>query len=192
VNAQASGRAFLGLIRYVKDHGGGAPTLARVIEGAGPAARDTFAKPIRIMSWYPYAAFSGFLGSLERHLGKSDPAFCRHLGAAAGTRDLGTVFRIYRALASPERLIRACGKVWPSYYRDAGRMEAVAWEPDYTVLRIYDFPEMDPRHCRLMEGWMISTMLNIGCRVNDDGMERQCMRAGAPYHEFTCSWTRVG
>ena len=187
--AQVSGRAFLGLIRHVKDERG-ADVLKRIIDGAGAPARESFARPIRIMSWYPYAAFTAFLGSLEQQLGKGDAAFGRKLGAAAGTRDLGTVFRIYSALASAERLIRACSKVWPSYYRDAGRMEAIAWDPERTVLRIYDFKEMDPRHCRLMEGWMISTMENIGFRVSEDAMESACTSRGAPHHEFVCSWQK--
>ncbi len=189
--AEASGRAFLGLIRYIKDEYG-ADALQSVIAAGGPTVAPVFAQPIRIMAWYPYTAFGGFLRAIERGVGGGDAGFCRRLGAVAGTRDLGTIFRIYRALASPERLIRACDKVWPSYYRGAGRMEAVTWSPDDTTLRIYDFPDMVPSHCRLMEGWMVSTMRNIGVRVGDDAMETACVARGATYHEFRCSWRKGG
>jgi hypothetical protein len=186
---EASGRAFRGLIRHVKDQYG-AEVLAEIIGGSGRLAQGAFATPIRNMAWYPYGAYSGFLSALDKRLGKGDGQLCRTVGAAAGKRDLGAIFKIYVILASAERLIRSCAKIWESYYRNAGRMEAIAWRPESTVLRIFDFPQMHPSHCQLMAGWMISTMETIGCRVNRDAQETQCMSRGGPYHEFSCSWTK--
>ena len=190
MRAQASGRAFLGILKHIKSTRGVQALDSAVAEG-NDACRAAFAHPIRVMNWYPYPAFVGFLHGLERTLGKAEQySFCRELGDVAGIRDLGSVLRVYRTLSSPERLIRACDKVWSSYYRYAGRMEAVAWAPDDTTLRIYDFADMDPAHCRLMEGWMISTMRSIGFYVNNDAFERKCMSTGDPYHEFHCTWTK--
>ena len=187
---QVSGRAFLGLIRYIKDSRGAA-MLANVIQEAGDAARSVFGAPIRVTAWHPYDAFTAFLVAADKRLGRGDPRFCRELGDAAGRRDLNSIFRVYVALASAERLIRSCEKLWTSYYRNAGRMEAIRWRPDDTVLRIYDFSSMHPAHCRLMEGWMIATMAAIGFRVNDDALESECTSRGGPYHEFRCTWTRA-
>jgi hypothetical protein len=184
-----SGRAFLGLIRHVKDERG-ATALDAIVHAAGPATRAVFAQPISVLAWHPYEAFTGFLISVDRTLGRGDHAYCRVLGSAAGKRDLGTILRVYVALASAERLIRSCGKVWPSYYRNAGTMEAVAWEPTRTILRIRDFPTMHPTHCKLMEGWMASTMETIGFRVGPGAAETQCTSRGGPYHEFSCTWSR--
>jgi hypothetical protein len=190
MEAEASGRAFLGLVKYVKSTRG-ADTLAAVIAAGNEQTRTVFDRPIRVMNWYPYAAFVGFLRGLEHALRKAgDHSVCRELGDVAGMRDLGTVLKVYRTLSSPERLIRACDRVWLSYYRRAGRMEAIAWTPDNTTLRIYDFPDMDPMHCRLMEGWMIATMRSIGFYVNNDAFERKCMSTGDPYHEFHCTWQK--
>jgi len=190
MGAEVNGRAFLGLLKYIKSTRG-PDTLAAVIAAGNAESRAAFAQPIRMMGWYPYAAFVGFLHGLERALGRTGQhSLCRELGEVAGTRDLGTVFRVYRTLASPERLIRACDKVWSSYYRQAGRMEAITWDPQDTTLRVYDFVDMDPAHCRLMEGWMIATMRSIGCYVNNDAFERKCMSTGDPYHEFFCTWEK--
>ena len=190
MGAEASGRAFLGILKYVKSSRG-PDALASVIASGNDPCRQAFAHPIRMMTWYPYDAFVGFLNGLERALGRAGQhSFCRELGDVAGVRDLGTVFKVYRTLSSPERLIRSCSKVWSSYYRHAGRMEAVTWEPSDTTVRIYDFPEMAPTHCRLMEGWMISTMRSIGFYVNDDAFEKKCMSTGGPYHEFHCTWQK--
>jgi hypothetical protein len=189
MGAEVSGRAFLGLLQHVRDtHGPDA--LTRLLQAAGAPTQQVFAERIGKLSWYPYPAFTGFLEAAERTLPPPQPkgaAF--QLGAAAGKRDLGTVLRIYVAVASAERLIRACRLVWPSYYRNAGSMEAVRWEPDDTALRILDFPAMHRLHCRMMEGWMIATMESLGFVVAD-ARQIAFMGQGAPHHEFRCTWTR--
>jgi hypothetical protein len=187
--AQVSGRAFLGLIRIISEQRGKS-LLQQAIDASGEAARPVFAERVRILSWHPYAAYVAFLTAIDRTMGTPDGAYCRKLGTEAGKRDLGTVLRVLSVLASPERLIRSSRRVWESYYRDAGRMEAAAWEPENTVLRILDFPEMHPSHCRLMEGWMMSTMATIGCVVGEQAMERLCPSRGGPHHEFFCTWSR--
>jgi hypothetical protein len=190
MGAEVNGRAFLGLVKHVKSTRG-PETLAAAVASSNDACRTVFERPLRMMGWYPYVAFVGFLHGIEKALGRTGQhSYCRELGDAAGVRDLGSVLRVYRTLSSPERLIRACEKVWPSYYRNAGRMEAVTWAPEDTTLRIYDFPEMDPAHCRLMEGWMVATMRSIGFYVNNDAFEQKCMSNGDPYHEFRCTWQK--
>jgi hypothetical protein len=184
-----SGRAFLGLVGSIKQRSG-EEVLRRIVGDAGAETAAVFAQPISKLSWQSYASFVGFLKAADRILGKGDLATARTLGAEAGKRDLGTILRVYVALASAERLIRSCGSVWASYYRNAGRMEAVRWEPEDTVLRIYDFPTMAPVHCRLMEGWMISTMETLGFTVSAGARERACTSRGADVHEFSCRWLR--
>ena len=184
-----SGRAFLGLVKSIKRRGGD-DLLKRVVDGAAPEARAVLARPIPKLTWQPYGAFISFLEAAERTVGGSDRSFARVLGAEAGKMDLGTVLKVYVALSSAERLIRSCSTVWASYYRGAGRMEAVSWDPDETVLRIYDFDAMAPVHCRLMEGWMTSAMETLGFTVRDDAHERTCPSRGGAVHEFWCCWRR--
>jgi hypothetical protein len=184
-----SGRAFLGLISSIKQHGSG-DLLDVIVRDAGDETAAVFAQPIPKLSWQSYASFVAFLKAADRILGKGDLAMARTLGAEAGKRDLGTVLRVYVALSSAERLIRSCSSVWAGYYRNAGRMEAIRWEPEDTVLRIYDFPAMAPVHCRLMEGWMISTMETLGFSVSDGARERSCPTRGGEFHEFSCKWRR--
>ncbi len=169
----------------------GSDSLAAIIEQGGPELGRVFGERISKLGWYPYAALSGFLIAAERTLPASERGAAFDLGVAAGKRDLGTVLKIYVALASAERLIRSCKLVWRNYYKHAGRMEAVEWQPESTVLRILEFPEMHRLHCRLMEGWMIATMESLGFRVNDDACQSAFMGDGDPYHEFRCSWRRA-
>jgi hypothetical protein len=162
--------------------------LRDVVTQSDPRTVEVFSRPIRVMSWYPYDAYTSFLTSIDRQFGSGDLSYCRVLGEHAGSRDLGTIFRIFVALSSPERLIRSCSKVWASYHRNAGSMQAISWEPNETVLRIEQFAKMHPSHCRLMEGWMIQTMRTIGCDVLPGCSERSCTSLGGAYHEFACQW----
>jgi len=189
--ANVTGAAFLGLIRHVKDSAG-AEVLADIVASAGPSTGNVFASPIRIRAWYPYSAYTAFLTSIDAKLGQSDLAYCRSLGEFAGTRDLGTIFKIYVAISSPERLIRSCTKVWSSYHKNAGEMRALAWAPEETILRIDGFPAMHKGHCLLMEGWMLRTMDTIGCRVLPGARETTCMSNGGAFHEFRCQWESTG
>jgi hypothetical protein len=188
MGAEVSGRAFLGLLQHVRDTHG-SDGLEKLLATATPATRQVFGERISKLRWYPYPAFAGFLEGAERTLPQQPKGASWQLGAAAGRRDLGSVLRIYVAIASPERLIRACRIVWPSYYRNAGSMEAVRWEPEDTLLRIIDFPEMHRLHCRMMEGWMVATMESLGFVVAN-ARQSAFMTQGAPYHEFRCTWTR--
>lgn len=186
---EVSGRAFLGIIRHIKETHG-TEALQRAVNGSGEETARIFQNRILHAHWYPYSTYSAFLSSLAREFGEGDPDYGRKLGANSGVRDVNTVFRVYLALASPERLIRGCTKVWASYYRNAGTMEAISWAPTGTTLRITGFPEMARLHCELMEGWMIATMDALGLVVSADGRETRCTSRGDPFHEFSCTWTR--
>lgn len=187
---QTRGRAYLGPLRHLRERYGDA-AVARVREEAGPALSAVLEQRIRQASWYPYAPYVELIRIIDRVHGDGDLAYCRELGDWAGQLDLGSMFRIYATLADPERLISASRLVWPQYYKNAGKMRAVSTHPSDTRLRISEFPEMDPAHCKLMEGWMIATMAQIGCRVNPGAKETACTSRGDAHHEFWCTWERA-
>lgn len=179
--------AFLGLIRFVKSTYG-ADRLAELIDHAPTATQLACSERLRSLGWYPYEGFAGFLEAADATFGTGDLAFCRQLGHESAKLDLESTFGDFRANASTENLIRGCTLVWSTYYRDAGRMDAISWQPDRTILRITDFQDMHPGHCRLMEGWMIQAMATIGATVHDDASETRCMSRGDDCHEFSCTW----
>ena len=187
--ARARGRALLGPLRHVKQlHGKGG--LDRLVAAAPPVLAPVLREKISQSAWYPYEAYAALLRIIDRQLGVGDLAYCRKLGEWAGREDLGSMFKIYAMLASPERLIRSCKLVWPQYY-DLGAMSALDASPDSTRLIITDARAMDAAHCRLMEGWMLGTMAQIGCLVHDGAREVSCTSRGGPYHEFACTWDRA-
>lgn len=185
--ARIRGMAFLGAARHVR-HDYGVDVLDRIVEDAGPATQKTFAKRIDGLGLHPYESFVGLLTSLDRHLGSGDLEYCKKFGDLAARIDLATIFKGYKIRPSPEQMIRACMPIWAMYTDGCGTMDAIETLPERTLLRITDFPEMAPAHCRLMEGWMIAAMDAIGVEVLPGATETVCMSRGGPYHEFTCRW----
>ena len=182
-----SGRALLGLLAFAKERGG-KQAIDEVVGFLGPTSRAVLSERVQALQYYPYATYIDLLHALERRYAKPKDGFFRRVGASAGERDLGTMFKVYVALASPERLIRSCTRVWSSYYRNAGTMTAIAWEERDTRLRIDGFAAMDRAHCELMEGWMLATMKQIGVVVGPNARETACTAWGGAYHEFACTW----
>jgi hypothetical protein len=185
--ARVRGMAFLGAARFVK-HTYGEATLAKIIESAPPPTRKTFAARINGLSLEPYGSWVGLLHTVDRHLGNGDLQFCRTLGDLAARYDLQTIFQGYAIRPLPEEMIRACTPIWGMYTDGAGTMVAIDTRPERTVLRISGFPEMDPAHCRLMEGWMIAAMDVVGARILPGARETECESLRGRYHEFTCQW----
>jgi hypothetical protein len=188
MEACVSGRAFLGLISLIKEQEG-PQAIEKIIAQSGKLLSSIFSERIRVLSWHPYEPYVEFLCILDRTLGKGDYAFCRQLGKLAGKHDLVSIFKVFTTLASPERFVRNAKKFWDSYFRDAGRLEGISWEPDNTVFRVYDFPRMHPAHCALDEGWFIGSFSAMGFEVHGEKLEVECTHRGGPYHEFLITWS---
>lgn len=188
MGAEARGTAFLGILKHVRVTLG-PNAVSRAIAVAPAATRDVLAKRVLKLRWYPYEAYAGFLGALEQEFAAGNEDYCRELGAVAAERDLSTIYKIFRLLYGPQRLIQSCTRVWAQYYRNAGRMTALSCEPHDTRLRIEGFAEMAPAHCKLMEGWMIGAMGVLGVRVGPDARETACSSRGDTHHEFSCTWS---
>jgi hypothetical protein len=186
---EVSGRAFLGPIKHLRSHYG-QDAITRLQMTASPALKSLLATRIRGTQWFAYALFAEFLECAQRELAPGDAHFHRDLGDAAGRLDITGIFKVYAAISSPERLIRACAKIWPSYYRNTGEMEALTWAPENTSVCISDFKEMSPHHCLLMEGWMLRVLQEIGIQVDPGGRETECMNTGGTHHLFSCTWKK--
>jgi len=89
-----------------------------------------------------------------------------------------------------EDMIKSANMVWPGYYRNAGTMQVISSKPENTVIHILDFPEMDPAHCRLMEGWISSAVIVLGGKLIQPAKEVECMSRGGPYHEFVLGYSK--
>lgn len=164
--------------------------MDKVLDLTTPETQKVFSEQIWKLNWYPYETFASFLRATDKTLGEGDTLFCRRIGAMSSERDLRSVLNVYKKFGDPKLLITACTVIWQKYYRNAGSIDAISYDPDNTVLQITDFPKMDPCHCRLMEGWMSHSMELIGMQMITM-TEIKCMSVGDLIHEFVCKWRHV-
>ena len=184
-SASVKGFALRGLLRSIKDNGWSIP---EVIASVPAAERAAFAKGIVVSAWYPYAAFVALVRTLDGLHGEGpDFALCRRLGRESAARDLGTTFRIISAMASVDFLLKR-GQVFWEKYCDRGRMVLEAPSALRFVARMEAFPEVDPAHCRLIEGWLEGLGEALGA-VEMTCRQARCVNRGDPFCEYLGQWT---
>jgi hypothetical protein len=182
MDAEVSGKAFLGVIAYVKGMYG-QKELNEIVAKSGAVTEQVFSEKIEMLKWYPYEAFAQLLETMQARFGNGDPNYCRILGTLAGGKDLASTFAVYQSKKNPERFARSCGFIWSAYYRNAGEMVCVSYSHQKAVVRINNFPHMNINHCRVMEGWINVTLTTLGFKVKNY-QETQCMCLGGSCHEF--------
>ena len=186
---ETSGWLFLGLIRFVKSAMSEQHLKNLIATVPEETQQRVFAEIIRPVTWYLYEDFAASLRALDAIAGHDNGKTIKLLGIDGGKRMLDTIFSVYRSMSNPERFARSAPSTWSRMFRHAGHMEPIAWEPQNTVWRIIDFPEMDPLHCLLHRGWLKGVLENMGCALQKYPMETKCTSKGNPYHEFVCRWT---
>lgn len=180
--ANVKGFAIRGLLKYIKN-ARGSGSIAEILTQLPEEDRKHFVQPINASLWYPYSVFIHLLRAIDAKLGDGDFALCRHIGYVTAERDVQGIFKIIAAISSFRSVVGRSAGFWNRYY-DSGRYEVVDASETHATVRIHDFPDVDPAHCILMEGWFESTARLSG-EKNFRVRHTQCVRRGAQYCEFT-------
>jgi hypothetical protein len=146
--AEAKGFAIRGLLRFIKESGypGGIPAVLSVLP---PEDQVHFKNPINASAWYPYSVFAHLLHAIDQKLGKGVE---KRIGEASAAADIQGVFKIISAIAGFSTLLPRARLFWPRYF-SPGKLVALQEKGRADRLQIQDFPEMDPLHCVVLEGW---------------------------------------
>jgi len=182
------GVAFLGIFKYLKTRPEGEALLAKVLAALSPEAGQVCRKKVIAVVDYPYPIYVNLLRAVDQVFGRGDLRICRELGVFAAIRDIETVYTLFKRRAQPEALFRDGPVVWKSYYPNAGAYVTIDAHPDHSLIRIVNFPQMDPAHCRLMDGWMSQALVSAGGRWIEEVHEVLCSSRGDPYHEYVGRW----
>jgi len=182
------GAALLGFLKYIKGKPNGEELLKKVIDAMPPELAPSCRQRVVAVAEYPYALFVAFIRAADKTLGRGDLSICKELGKATALRDIESVGQLFQREPRIEDLYRSGDVYWKSYHLNSGSWKVEDTNPEQTVMRIYDFPEMDPAHCRLMEGWMTQAMISCGVLMSGEVREVKCMSQGDPYHEFIARW----
>jgi hypothetical protein len=181
--ARIKGFALRGLLKSIKEDGG---SIATVLDCLPAAARAEFERPVVSSAWYPYAAFVALVRAIDAVHGRGDLAQARVLGRAAAARDLGGTFRIITAIASPRLLIERGHMFWPKYC-DTGTLSLDASRDRFFHARLAGFPEIDPAHCLLIEGWLEGLGDALGA-IGMSSRHVRCVHRGDAACVFEGQW----
>ncbi len=185
---KVKGAALIGVIKYVKGQPRGEELLESLFASLPSERQPLFKKKVLTIAEYHYGVFVDFLKTMDKLLGSGDLSLCREFGRFAATQDFQYIYNMYKKRANPKDLRRDSSVVWKSYYVNAGRMETDNSLPGHLVIRIHDFPEMGPAHCRLMEGWISQAVVETRGSWIEEVHEVKCNSKGDPHHEFVGRW----
>lgn len=185
---EVRGTAFLGALKFIKVQRQAELLSKQVMESLPPEAQKVCSRKVIAVVDYPYQAFIQLIRTIDKVLGSGSLELCRELGRFAAVSDFDSLRQMMSNFnLKPSDLFRDCNTYWQSYYSRAGEMRTESAEHQCSI-RIHDFEQMDPAHCRLMEGWMAQAMIEAGGSWLREIRETQCMSSGGRFHEFAGEW----
>ena len=189
---QVKGTALIIFFKYLKTQPGTEALRQKILAALPASTAQVISKKVIAVADYPYSVFVDYLRALDRVLGKGDLAVCRKLGEYFATQNIQIVSEMFKQRPRPEDLMRVGDVFWRNYHLHSGAMKVEDSSPEHMVIRIDDFPQMAPAHCRLMEGWFSRAIVETGGVWIEDIHEVRCAARGDPFHEFVGRWRPGG
>ena len=183
--AEIKGFAIRGLLKFVKEsnYPGGIPA---VLSRLSADEQELFASPITSSGWYPYSTFAHLLRVIDQTVGKGDVSQARRIGEVSAERDVHGVFKIIGAMAGFQTLLPRSPIFWPRYF-NRGKLVALDVGDRGARLQIHDFPEIDPIHCIVLEGWFEKIGGLFGAK-NVRVRHTACVHRGSLVCEYTITY----
>ncbi|MEO6325621.1 MAG: hypothetical protein ABIT01_12645 [Thermoanaerobaculia bacterium] len=182
--AQIRGFAIRGLLHHAKTKGLAASELIRQLS---PEARASYTSQITHSEFYPYEAFTGLIHVLDQILGDGAGSSIKEIGRSAGKEDIKGIFQVVAFLASPEKAVHRSPSYW-SRYCDTGTFVEEEIRPGYFRLALENFPDIDPLHCRLIEGWNEAGVSSSWGTRNVKVTQVECVSRGGKRCVFEGTW----
>ncbi len=182
------GASLVGFLEFIRHKPYGPQNLESVKAALGNEASLVFARRVISVADYPYAVFVDLIRAIDKVMGRGDFKVCKELGRFAGDSDVKLFRSLFNRDASVDDVQASGELMWRSYHLNSGELKVVDKARENTVIRILDFPQMDPAHCALMEGWISQACVAAGVRWIEDIRESACMNKGDSYHEFKGKW----
>lgn len=162
------------------------PTLSgrvmRELEARRPASRGFFAGPIYANQWYPRSEMHALFDAMTAVVGDGDDEF-RGLGARAAEFQIGRIYRVFLAFATPAQVFQRAESIWEKQ-STAGRFRVVDAADDHLVGELDD-PTAPPRLPLVIAGWSDRVVMMLRRRPTPTTVTD----LGAGRHRFLVSWT---
>jgi hypothetical protein len=187
--AKISGRAILGLFRFVKSDAFPGD-LSALLAQLPATTREVLFRPVQKAAWYDYTIYRDLLAGLEAMA----PGAARQCGAVTLRWDAASILKILRVFSSVDALVTRGFGSWGSFlwsrHCDGGRVYLVDHGPGTAAMGVADFPDIAPLHCSISVGYLEEMGRLVG--AEDIQVEHsRCVHRGDPLCEFRGVWGPV-
>jgi hypothetical protein len=162
------------------------PTLAgrvmRELEARAPESHGFFASEVYANQWYPRAEMHALFDAMTAVVGDGDDEF-RGLGARAAEYQIGRIYRVFLAFATPALVFQRAESIWEKQ-STAGRFRVVHSADDHLVGELDDAtaPTKLPL---VMAGWSDRVVMMLRRRPSPTVVTA----LGAGRYRFRVAWS---
>ncbi|MDO9018232.1 MAG: hypothetical protein Q8S73_44455 [Deltaproteobacteria bacterium] len=162
------------------------PTLAgrvmRELEARRPESHRFFAGEVYANQWYPRAELHALFDAMTAVVGEGDEEF-RGLGARAAEYQIGRIYRVFLAFATPAPVFQRAGSIWDKQ-STAGRFVVVHSADDHLIGELDD-PTAPEKLPLVMAGWSDRVVMMLRRRPTPTVVTD----LGAGRHRFRVAWS---
>ncbi len=162
------------------------PTLSgrvmRELEARRPESHRFFAGEVYANQWYPRAEMHSLFDAMTSVVGDGDDEF-RGLGARAAEFQIGRIYRVFLAFATPALVFQRAESIWDKQ-TTAGRFRVVHAADDHLEGELDD-PTAPTKLPLVMAGWSDRVVMMLRRRPTPTVVTP----LGAGRHRFRVAWT---
>ncbi|HEY4056887.1 MAG TPA: hypothetical protein VGM39_09765 [Kofleriaceae bacterium] len=183
--ANVKGSALSSRVLWVELNSGAAG-MARLLPQVSPELRADIERGINKANWYPLSHLVELVSTIDRLFGTNDGALIDELARHGAEANLTTIYRLFFKVGTTHWILGRAVRLWSAHY-DSGFLEVLTRGPKTAVLRIREFDDPHPVHCRSVHGWAARSVELSGAERLKSS-EVKCRSKGDEYCQFEFAW----
>lgn len=178
------GVVLIGFADIIKEKPGGEALFNEILSALPAESAKVMKGKIISIAEYPYQVFPDCIKAAVRCEGDNDPEYAKVIGRERATAVIRPFLQGSGNKAGINDLFLVGDLIWKSHHINSGYIKIEDSSPQNAVVRIYDFPKMDPAHCKYMEGYLAQALKEVGAEWIEEIHEVKCCSKGDECHEF--------
>jgi len=179
------GMALGAAVKYIKQTYG-EEGFKKVVEAMEAGDREVMAGNLNPVNLYPIKAYTSFLDTADKLLGKGDYELCRQVGIFEAGETFSGLYKVFLEIGNPHFVIKKAGLAWRTLH-DAGDLEIEQTGDKFVRGKITNFPDAHKAFCADLLGYFAKVLEMSGAK-NLRVKETKCLCSGDEYCEFEVNW----